>query len=137
MRSKYSYAEAMSLHLPSASVKNKAPPRRTDHTYRDFSKFALDKLPLNMKLQTNFPSKLHQILSTPEYSQVSHVGGVLSTVALDFRISEELFTVFLLPPFRLINLALSSDHFLDGKNISRSFQWGNVMFIVPLYSVPF
>ncbi|KAL3784011.1 hypothetical protein ACHAW5_009116 [Stephanodiscus triporus] len=60
----------MSTQFPTASMNSaRAPPRRTDHTYRDFSKFAVDKLlPPNKKAQTNFPAKLHQILSTPEFS---------------------------------------------------------------------
>jgi hypothetical protein len=83
-------AQVMSSQFPTASMNSsRVPPRRTDHTYRDFSKFSVDKLPMNKKAQTNFPTKLHQILSTPEFSHVSHVGGVWSTVALHFRISEK------------------------------------------------
>jgi hypothetical protein len=47
------------------------PPRRVDHTYRDFSNFPLDELPTRKRTPTNFPSKLHQILSNPEYAHVS------------------------------------------------------------------
>jgi hypothetical protein len=53
----------------SASSNNRAPPRRTDHTYRDYSNFPTADLPL--KAPTNFPSKLHHILSDPEYQDVS------------------------------------------------------------------
>jgi hypothetical protein len=45
--------------------------RRVDHTYRDYSNFPLDELPTRKRAPTNFPSKLHQILSNPEYSHVS------------------------------------------------------------------
>lgn len=49
------------------------PPRRVDHTYRDFSNFPIDELPAarGKRTPTNFPSKLHQILSNPEYAHVS------------------------------------------------------------------
>ncbi|KAL7527617.1 hypothetical protein ACHAXR_005478 [Thalassiosira sp. AJA248-18] len=50
---------------------SRAPPRRVDHTYHDYSNFPLSELPNGKKAPTNFPSKLHQILSTPEYSHVS------------------------------------------------------------------
>ena len=49
----------------------RAPPRRIDHTYRDYSNFPLHELPTVKKAPTNFPSKLHQILSTPAFSHVS------------------------------------------------------------------
>ena len=45
--------------------------RHVDHTYRDFSNFPLDELPTRKRAPTNFPSKLHQILSNPEYAHVS------------------------------------------------------------------
>jgi hypothetical protein len=45
--------------------------RRVDHTYRDHSNFPLEELPTRKRAPTNFPSKLHQILSNPEYSHVS------------------------------------------------------------------
>ena len=47
----------------SASSNNRAPPRRIDHTYRDYSNFPTADLPL--KAPNNFPSKLHHILSDP------------------------------------------------------------------------
>jgi hypothetical protein len=54
----------------SASSNNRAPPRRVDHTYRDYSNFPTADLPV-LKAPTNFPSKLHHILSDPEYQHVS------------------------------------------------------------------
>lgn len=56
-------------NAPSTS---RAPPRRVDHTYRDFSQFSCEKPHSNKKASANFPVKLHQILSTPEFSHVSH-----------------------------------------------------------------
>ncbi|KAL7426219.1 hypothetical protein ACHAXH_000744 [Discostella pseudostelligera] len=44
--------------------------RRVDHTYRDYSKFPLEELPTRKRAPTNFPSKLHQILSNPEYAHI-------------------------------------------------------------------
>ena len=55
-----------SLPLP-----RRAPPRRVDHTYRDYSNFPLGELPVGKRPSTKFPSKLHQILSSPDYSHVS------------------------------------------------------------------
>ena len=55
----------------SSSIRQRPPPRRVDHTYRDYSNFPLAELPAGKKTPTNFPSKLHQILSTPEYAHVS------------------------------------------------------------------
>mmetsp|Transcript_31591 Transcript_31591/g.75437 ORF Transcript_31591/g.75437 Transcript_31591/m.75437 type:complete len:406 (+) Transcript_31591:179-1396(+) len=48
----------------------KKSPRRTDHTYRDFSKYPADHIPTDRRTQNNFPAKLHQILSTPAYSHI-------------------------------------------------------------------
>ena len=53
----------------SASSSNRAPPRRIDHTYCDYSNFSTEDLPV-LKAPTNFPSKLHHILSDPEYQHV-------------------------------------------------------------------
>ena len=58
------------------STANRAPQRRVDHTYRDYSNFPLEELPTRKGAPTNFPSKLHQILSNPEYSHVSLVRHV-------------------------------------------------------------
>ena len=53
------------------TIVQQPPPRRVDHTYRDFSNFPLEELPTRKRTPTNFPCKLHQILSNPEYSHVS------------------------------------------------------------------
>jgi len=63
----------------SSSIRQRPPPRRVDHTYRDYSNFPLAELPAGKKTPTNFPSKLHQILSTPEYA---HVSSFLSPLIL-------------------------------------------------------
>jgi hypothetical protein len=56
---------------PSTTINFRAPPRRVDHTYHDYSQFPLDKLPKSKKGSTNVPAKLHRILSNPdEYSHV-------------------------------------------------------------------
>ena len=47
------------------------PTRPTDHAYRDYSNYPVQHCPTNMKSSTNFPTQLHEILSTPEYSHVS------------------------------------------------------------------
>lgn len=49
-------------------------PRRVDHTYHDYSEYPISQLPAGKKRANNFPSKLHQILSTHEYSHVRIFG---------------------------------------------------------------
>ena len=60
---------------PSPSSRSpRPPPRRVDHTYRDVSNYPMEDLPdagARARAPTNFPSKLHQILSTPAYCHVS------------------------------------------------------------------
>lgn len=64
-------------------ISQRAPPRRIDHTYRDFSNYPIDALPKVLKSATNFPSKLHHILSDPEYHHVSqNCGHVLTDISV-------------------------------------------------------
>ena len=70
---------------PSSSRTNRPPPRRVDHTYRDYSNFPSDELPAGKKVPTNFPSKLHQILSNPEYSHVSRMAHYWHTMIIDIE----------------------------------------------------
>lgn len=50
---------------------NRPPPRRVDHTYRDYSGFPAEDFPeAARRAPTNFPSKLHKILSTHEYCHI-------------------------------------------------------------------
>lgn len=74
------HGEAASAPAPSPASRQqsssdnpRAPPRRVDHTYRDYSNFPPQDLPPGKadKPPRNFPSKLHAILSTPEYAHVS------------------------------------------------------------------
>jgi hypothetical protein len=53
------------------------PPRKVDHTYRDFSNYPTDDLPPLSLAPTNFPTKLHHILSDPDYHHVSQSFGSL------------------------------------------------------------
>jgi hypothetical protein len=46
------------------------PPGRVDHTYRDFSHFPHDGDYKGKRATSNFPAKLHMILSNPAYSHV-------------------------------------------------------------------
>lgn len=43
-----------------------------DHTYRDYSRYLQEggKVARHKKSDTNFPAKLHEILSTPEFSHI-------------------------------------------------------------------
>jgi hypothetical protein len=58
------------IGLPKMS---RAPPRRIDHTYRNFSNYPVDNLPKVMKSPRKFPCKLHHILSDPECHHVSQI----------------------------------------------------------------
>ncbi len=102
-------------NAPSTS---RAPPRRVDHTYRDVSQFSSDKPHSNKKASANFPAKLHKILSTPEFSHVSHYATYWSQL-LNF-IEEGESCNCLLTHFCLIlsissTYLISSDYFLDGE----------------------
>jgi hypothetical protein len=49
----------------------RAPTRRVDHTYRDYSRLPWDKQPVSGKTgSSKFPAKLHKILSNSEFSHV-------------------------------------------------------------------
>jgi hypothetical protein len=105
---------------------------RVDHTYNDYSLFPLDRLPKDKKGSTNFPAKLHRILSNPEYSRVRHslqtvlwvqyCGGV--SFILYQSMPSSIFFFFLLdllnppPKYYLLNPpTFFSDHIMDGKKI--------------------
>jgi len=56
----------------STKTRRRPPPRRVDHTYREYSKFPMNELPSGKK-DNNFPAKVHRILSLPEYASVSYI----------------------------------------------------------------
>ncbi|KAL7532986.1 hypothetical protein ACHAWF_004307 [Thalassiosira exigua] len=57
---------------PPPAVRAPPPPpsRRVDHTYREYSNYPAGDLPAQKKGPQNFPSKLHRILSTPDYDHI-------------------------------------------------------------------
>jgi len=57
--------------LAASSKGHNAPPQRVDHPYRDYLTIPLDELPNISNTPSNFPSKLHHILSRPEFHHVS------------------------------------------------------------------
>jgi len=62
---------AVPLVPPNANRLTKLlPPRLTDHIYQDYSTYPVEHCPTNMKPSTNFPTQLHEILSTPKYSHI-------------------------------------------------------------------
>ena len=94
---------------PNAPSTNRAPPRQIDHTYHDLSQFSFEKPHLSNKAPSNFPAKLHQILSTPECSHVSHYAMYLNQL-LNFILREcKSFNCFLTPfcliPFDILHLS--------------------------------
>ena len=106
----------------------RAPHRRVDHTYIDYSQFPLDRLPKDKKGSTNFPAKLHRILSNPEYSHVRHslqtniVGpmrSILHLIPINALILIHLFFFYLnFWTFDTYWIPKSfSDHIMDGKKI--------------------
>ena len=62
------------LTHPTPHNNNRPPPRRVDHIYRDYSGFPVEDIPNTARAPTNFPSKLHQILSAPEFYHVRVLG---------------------------------------------------------------
>ncbi|KAL7461049.1 hypothetical protein ACHAXS_001484, partial [Conticribra weissflogii] len=46
------------------------PPRRVNHTYRDFSRFEPITVSKDRRASSNFPAKLHMMLSNPEHAHV-------------------------------------------------------------------
>lgn len=52
-----------------ASGRVRQPPRRVDHTYRDYSRVTAEGLPRSKNAAT-FPNKLHRILSAEEFAHI-------------------------------------------------------------------
>ena len=58
--------------------------RRVDHTYRDYSDYPPSAVVKKANaLDSNFPAKLHQILSTPDFECVSRFFMVVFSVTGD------------------------------------------------------
>eukprot|EP00804_Cyclotella_cryptica_P027675 CCRYP_010293-RB/>CCRYP_010293-RB protein AED:0.05 eAED:0.05 QI:191/1/1/1/0.66/0.75/4/300/416 len=59
-----------SLLSDNSNARLAPPPRRTDHTYRDWARHPPDdhEIRPTSKSKNNFPAKLHRILSNPEHS---------------------------------------------------------------------
>jgi hypothetical protein len=53
-------------------IRQFAPPRRTDHTYSDYATQTPSphECPITKKSHSNFPAKLHRIISNPANSQI-------------------------------------------------------------------
>jgi hypothetical protein len=71
-------APAPPLHRSSFAgvpTTGRAPPRRVNHTYCDYSNYPTEDLPAALHSPTNFPSKLHKILSDPDTQHVSQSRG--------------------------------------------------------------
>ncbi len=120
-------------NAPSTS---RAPPRRVDHTYRDFSQFSFDKPHSNKKAPTHFPAKLHKILSTPEFSHVSHDAMYLNQLLNSIWREGESFNCLLTRFCSILSISLtyliSSDYFLDGEIHFLFLQWCSVIIIISL-----
>ena len=132
-RSPFIHSSQINLIIMEDNTTNfRAPHRRVDHTYNDYSLFPLDRLPKDKKGSTNFPAKLHRILSNPEYSHVRHslqtsiVGpilrrSILHLIPINALIHLFLFLLDLLnppPKYYLLNPPIFfSDHIMDGKKI--------------------
>jgi hypothetical protein len=56
-----------------STTTNRIPSRRMDHTYQDYAYYSTGSLPMPSKTPSNFPSKLHHILSDPENHHVSRL----------------------------------------------------------------
>ena len=120
-------------NAPSTS---RAPPRRVDHTYRDFSQFSCEKPHSNKKASANFPAKLHQILSTPEFSHVSHDAMYLNQLLNSIWKEGESFNCLLTRFCLILSISstylISSDYFLDGEIHFLFLPWCSVIIIISL-----
>lgn len=63
--------EGASAASPVAPTRQVAPPRRTDHTYHDYATQSPSpyEFPVTKKSTSNFPAKLHRMISDPSNSQ--------------------------------------------------------------------
>ena len=106
-------------------------PRRVDHTYRNFSHLTTAGLP-RKKSASNFPSKLHKILSTEEFAHVSlcyppHAAcrrkcmlDTLFEATVVCRVCACLSCLLLMPVSNNTSFAAITDHLLDGKHMRSS-----------------
>ena len=104
-------AEAGSAKPPSRG--RQAPPRRVDHTYRDYSHVTTGEDLPRKKSAANFPSKLHRILSTPEFAHVScprRPSSRPSRCRLRLTPASHAYL-----PFSAATAPLDADHLLDGE----------------------
>ena len=105
-----------------ASSKGHAPPRCVDHPYRDYLTIPLDELPNISNTPSNFPSKLHHILSRPEFHHVSSLHYMTSQ-----RIDRLILIVILQRShaFTFTQLLLLfiqyTDYLLDGASLNFCF----------------
>ena len=97
---------------PRRSGERAKPPRKVDHTYRDFSNYPTDDLPpLSLAPKANFPSKLHHILSDPHYHHVRQ-SWIPPEYHLNVRILLSPYShFFFFHHFQLLTL----DHLMDGE----------------------
>jgi hypothetical protein len=100
---------------PRRSGERAKPPRKVDHTYRDFSNYPTDDLPPLSLAPTNFPTKLHHILSDPDYHHVSQSFGISLRISSESQNHfliwyQHTHTCFLFPP-----LPTTLDHLMDGE----------------------
>ena len=98
---------------------NRTQQRRVDHTYRDYSNFPLEELPTRKRAPTNFPSKLHQILSNTEYAHVSQLHFVVSIIRQSilspaFHACRYVASFLLIAHLFFFSCHLT-DHLVDGK----------------------
>jgi len=92
---------------PRRSGERAKPPRQVDHTYHDFAHYPIDDLPPLSLAPTNFPTKLHHILSDPEYH---HVSETLLFITNNFIVE-----LSHLPSFSTTSNPLTLDHLMDGE----------------------
>ena len=112
----------------STTTNFRASSRRVDHTYRDYSLFPSDRLPNGKRGSTNFPAKLHRILSNPdEYSHVRHSlqSNTSSYQSMPSSIfSPSSYTNQCPHPFFYLNLLNPPNcYLLNPRNLSQIIAW--------------
>jgi hypothetical protein len=111
-------APAPWLHHPSFQPANDrvVPPRRMDHTYRDYTYFPTGDLPAAAAstTPTTFPKKLHRLLSDPENE---HVSKMSRDTMNDLDIAPSRRHVMLNKSYFdiLAHPSIPTDHLMDGE----------------------
>lgn len=126
------------ISAPEASPRQLAPPRKTDHTYHDYAQDhrSLLKFPLTKKCSSNFPAKLHAMISDPTNAEAiqwqPHGRGACFFPVNCFCISEQLllgfsshsvpYSVYPFAAWKILNKAILVDEVIPKYFVQSKFE---------------